>query len=88
MGDMFSTSQRAGGDDLTSRNPPGHAYGTSSVGAEKRRTLQEYHGGLNQERMAFMEAHSALTKKRLAVSVEQVSIFLTAGKCYDHPLHC
>ncbi|KAI9771409.1 MAG: hypothetical protein M1839_002799 [Geoglossum umbratile] len=42
------------------------------------RTLQRYHGGSNEERAEFMESHSAIAPKRLAVSVEQVSIFLTA----------
>jgi len=45
----------------------------------KLRTLQRYHGGPNQERMAFMEEKSALTAKNLAVCAEQVSIFLTSG---------
>ncbi|KAL8923654.1 MAG: hypothetical protein Q9172_003046 [Xanthocarpia lactea] len=42
------------------------------------RTLQRYHGGPNEERIQFMENHSALASKNLGVSVEQVSIFLTA----------
>ncbi|KAL8710038.1 MAG: hypothetical protein Q9220_005309 [cf. Caloplaca sp. 1 TL-2023] len=42
------------------------------------RTLQRYHGGPNEERIDFMEKHSALASKNLGVSVEQVSIFLTA----------
>ncbi|KAL8691585.1 MAG: hypothetical protein Q9224_004144 [Gallowayella concinna] len=42
------------------------------------RTLQRYHGGPNEERILFMEKHSALASKNLGVSVEQVSIFLTA----------
>jgi len=42
------------------------------------RTLQRYRGGPNAERIDFMEAKSALTARNLAVSVEQVSIFLTA----------
>ena len=42
------------------------------------RTLQEYHGGPNVERVQFMETHSALASKNLGVGVEQVSIFLTA----------
>ncbi|KAL9603055.1 MAG: hypothetical protein Q9219_001419 [cf. Caloplaca sp. 3 TL-2023] len=42
------------------------------------RTLQRYHGGPNEERIQFMERHSALASKDLGVSVEQVSIFLTA----------
>ncbi|KAH8801592.1 cora family metal ion transporter-like protein [Xylogone sp. PMI_703] len=49
----------------------------SQAPVTKPRTLQRYHGGPNQERVAFMERHSELTKKNLAVSVEQVSIFLT-----------
>ena len=40
------------------------------------RTLQRYNGGPNLDRMAYMEGHSALTKKDLAVCAEQVSIFL------------
>jgi hypothetical protein len=31
------------------------------------------------EWIAYMEAHSPLTSKRLAVAAEQVSIFLTDG---------
>lgn len=42
------------------------------------RTLQRYHGGPNEERIQFMEEHSALASKGLGVAVEQVSIFLTA----------
>lgn len=41
------------------------------------RTLQRYRGGPNVERIEYMERHSALSQKHLAVSVEQVSIFLT-----------
>ena len=37
------------------------------------RTLQRYHGGPNEERIQFMENHSALASKNLGVSVEQVS---------------
>jgi hypothetical protein len=46
------------------------------------RTIQRYHGGPNQERMAFMEEKSALTAKNLAVCAEQVSIFVTSGRKY------
>ena len=45
------------------------------------RTLQRYHGGPNEERTEYMEKKSALASKGLAVSVEQVSIFLTADNC-------
>lgn len=44
----------------------------------KVRTLQRHHGGPNEERIEFMEKHSALASKGLGVGVEQVSIFLTA----------
>ncbi|KAF2126355.1 hypothetical protein P153DRAFT_345967 [Dothidotthia symphoricarpi CBS 119687] len=40
------------------------------------RTLQRYRGGPNLSRILYLEAHSALTPKKLNVSVEQVSIFL------------
>ena len=49
-----------------------------SLPHENIRTLQQYQGGPNVERTKYMEAHSALTSKNLAVSVEQVSIFLTS----------
>ncbi|KAF2087981.1 hypothetical protein K490DRAFT_4064, partial [Saccharata proteae CBS 121410] len=42
------------------------------------RTLQRYRGVPNPERTRYMEQHSALADKDLAVSVEQVSIFLTS----------
>lgn len=42
------------------------------------RTLQRYHGGPNEERILFMEKHSALASKNLGVGVEQVSIFITS----------
>ena len=45
------------------------------------RTLQRYHGGPNEERIEFMEKHSALASKGLGVGVEQVSIFLTSDNC-------
>jgi len=53
--------------------------GVDNAPMHKLRTLQRYHGGPNQERMAFMEKKSALTAKNLAVCAEQVSIFLTSG---------
>ncbi|KAJ4990144.1 putative CorA family metal ion transporter [Stagonosporopsis vannaccii] len=40
------------------------------------RTLQRYRGGPNVERILYLEQNSALTDKRLTVSVEQVGIFL------------
>lgn len=57
-----------------------HTSGDSQAPLQILKTLQRYSGGPNQERMRFMEAHSALKTKSLAVSAEQVSIFLTSGK--------
>ncbi|PMD41351.1 cora family metal ion transporter-like protein [Hyaloscypha variabilis F] len=56
----------------------GHTDGLAAAPLQKLRTLQRYHGGVNQERMKYMEEHSPLTKRGLAVSAEQVSIFLTS----------
>ena len=50
---------------------------TDSI-SKKVKTLQRFHGGPNEERIEFMEKHSALASKNLGVGVEQVSIFLTA----------
>jgi hypothetical protein len=52
--------------------------GTASTSQEIGRTLQRDHGGPHKERIEYMELHSALASKDLAVSLEQVSIFLTA----------
>lgn len=50
----------------------------AAAAPEEFRTLQRYRGGPNQDRIIYMEQHSALTKMKLAVSVEQVSIFICA----------
>lgn len=42
------------------------------------RTLQRYHAGGNETRTEFMEAHSSLAPYKMAISAEQVSIFLTS----------
>lgn len=55
-----------------------HASPTTQAPVSKVRTLQRYHGGPNEERIEFMENHSALASKSLGVAVEQVSIFLCA----------
>ncbi|KAH8672560.1 hypothetical protein BGZ60DRAFT_374161 [Tricladium varicosporioides] len=82
-GGKFNEKQRrasmiAGVHDPTNGFVTGHTEGVSEAPVQKLRTLQRYHGGPNQERMTYMEAHSPLTRKKLAVSAEQVSIFLTA----------
>ena len=55
-----------------------HSSSTMDAPVTNVRTLQRYHGGPNEERIIFMEKHSALASKSLGVSVEQVSIFLTS----------
>jgi Mg2+ and Co2+ transporter CorA len=40
------------------------------------RSLQSYRGDRSPERVAYMEKNSILTRKRLGVSIEQVSVFL------------
>ncbi|KAL4771159.1 hypothetical protein BDW60DRAFT_208411 [Aspergillus nidulans var. acristatus] len=42
------------------------------------RSIQRYRGGPNEDRIAFMERHAVLAPKGLAVTLEQVSIFLHA----------
>ncbi|CAK7226676.1 hypothetical protein SCUCBS95973_006279 [Sporothrix curviconia] len=41
------------------------------------RTLQRYHSSPNDARTDFMESHSALSSRHLAVAAEQVSLFIT-----------
>lgn len=53
-----------------------HSSSITDTPVTRVRTLQRYHGGPNEERIEFMEKHSALASKGLGVSVEQVSIFL------------
>ena len=55
-----------------------HKISPEKTPVVKVRTLQQYHGGPNIERVQFMEKHSALSSKNLGVGVEQVSIFLTS----------
>jgi len=51
---------------------------TAPWAPKKVRTLQQYHAGPNQDRIDFMQRHSTLLKTGYGVSMEQVSIFLTA----------
>ncbi|OCK80448.1 hypothetical protein K432DRAFT_382207 [Lepidopterella palustris CBS 459.81] len=55
----------------------GHTFQPAPQRKEQIRTLQRYRGGPNIERTTYMERNSALSKKKLAVSVEQVSMFIT-----------
>lgn len=61
----------AGGTSMQSNSPV-------NDGINSYRTLQRYRGGANAARVDYMESKSALASRNLAVSVEQVSIFLTA----------
>lgn len=70
----------ASGDTHTNGFVTGHTDGVPTAPMQKLRTLQGYHDGVNQERVEYMEKQSPLTRRGLAVSVEQVSIFHTAGK--------
>ncbi|KAK0646722.1 hypothetical protein B0T16DRAFT_327759 [Cercophora newfieldiana] len=45
--------------------------------ANELRTLQRYHAAPNDPRTLFMEKHSSLSSKDLAVACEQVSMFIT-----------
>lgn len=80
--DNVAQNDKLGGavHDSTNEFITGYINGVQSPSVQKLRTLQRYHGGPNQERAAHMEKISPLTQKKLAVSAEQVSIFLTAGK--------
>jgi hypothetical protein len=51
---------------------------TKGQHAEQIRTLQRYRGGPNLDRTIYMEQHSTLASRKLAVSVEQVCVFYCA----------
>ncbi|KAK0711705.1 hypothetical protein B0H67DRAFT_586109 [Lasiosphaeris hirsuta] len=55
-----------------------HPTGFSDVfDPSQVRTLQRYHASPNDPRTLFMEKNSALSRKKLAVTCEQVSMFIT-----------
>ncbi|KAI1348330.1 hypothetical protein F5Y01DRAFT_317911 [Xylaria sp. FL0043] len=62
----------------------GHSFAHQSTGLSDLfnpnalRTLQRYHAAPNAARTEYMERHSALASKRLAVSAEQVAMFITS----------
>ena len=87
ISDLFKASPSRKGIEQN-LNEQEKFYGTSDTVAarglqsnphfeEHIRTLQRYRGGPNIERTTYMERNSALSKKHLAVSVEQVSMFVT-----------
>ncbi|KAI9745163.1 MAG: hypothetical protein M1818_001441 [Claussenomyces sp. TS43310] len=78
-----TTMHKGKGDKLSFGFDSPHEQGLHDAPMQHLRTLQRYHSGLNQERVAFMEAHSALTERNLAVCAEQVSVFLTSDSIID-----
>ncbi|KAL8739724.1 MAG: hypothetical protein Q9190_007503 [Brigantiaea leucoxantha] len=67
----FDTSNDS--NDPTNGFVTAHSAASINPRITNLRTLQRYHGGPNEERIEFMERHSALASKNLGVSVEQVS---------------
>ncbi|TGJ88406.1 hypothetical protein E0Z10_g303 [Xylaria hypoxylon] len=68
----------------TGQNTAGHSFTHQPTGLSdlfnpnKLRTLQRYHSAPNAARTEYMEKHSALATKGLAVSAEQVAMFITS----------
>lgn len=62
------------------RDKPSKVSGFDDIreDAGAARSIQRYRGGPNEDRIAFMERHAVLAPKGLAVTLEQVSIFLLA----------
>lgn len=71
------------GKEIASSHPSGQ-HGPQSpssklgaVNVNDLRTLQRYHAAPGDPRTRFMEKHSTLSRKKLAVACEQVSMFIT-----------
>ena len=64
----------AGGGGLSNVFPGGTSLSETAM----LRSLQRYHSGGNEARTEFMERHSSLAPQKMAISAEQVSIFLTS----------
>ncbi|KFA52795.1 hypothetical protein S40293_00857 [Stachybotrys chartarum IBT 40293] len=66
------------------QSAPGHSVTSTRSGnlglheTAMMRTLQRYHASGNEARTDFMESHSPLVAQKMAVSAEQVSLFLTS----------
>jgi Mg2+ and Co2+ transporter CorA len=67
---------KSAADESSYGSSTAHEMGTIQSGGSNYRTLQRYRGG-NIERTLYLERNSMLTRKHFAVSVEQVSIFMT-----------
>ncbi|QUC23540.1 uncharacterized protein UV8b_07781 [Ustilaginoidea virens] len=66
-----------GPEDRIRDDNSGPAHGLSCQETWALRSLQRYHASGNDARTEFMERHSTLAEYKMAVSAEQVSIFLT-----------
>ncbi|KAH6893429.1 hypothetical protein B0T10DRAFT_482265 [Thelonectria olida] len=65
-------------DTLGNPNPtPSFPVGEELQETGMIRSLQRYHSSPNEARTEFMESHSSLAPYKMAISAEQVSIFLT-----------
>ncbi len=71
-----------GSADITEGLQPSNSFKNAKVGTpwapKNIRTMQRYHAGPNQDRIAYFERHAVLAPKGIGVSMEQVSIFLCA----------
>ena len=76
--DMHEWSSGSSSSIQTKPNPTKSPSGDISNLPPAVRTIQRYNGGQNEERTALMEAQSPLRQQNLAVSIEQVAIFLTS----------
>jgi hypothetical protein len=75
------TNKNNGGTATFSTNTFDGSQQTATTGAVEKETLRtthSYHAGAKSPRTGFMEKHSALASRKLAVVAEQVSIFLTS----------
>jgi len=69
----FNKEKRSSGPDYSKKSTTAT---TASAHPRPMRTLQRYHGHADDPRARFMEQHSALASRDLAVAAEQVSIFI------------
>lgn len=74
--DPFGTSVRPG--RVTPLNGATTQFGEEGSPRATARSIQQYRGGPNEDRIEFMERHASLASKGLCVTLEQVSIFLHA----------
>ncbi|KAL3460382.1 hypothetical protein BJX64DRAFT_187520 [Aspergillus heterothallicus] len=88
--DLFQRRKQK--DEIKNRNIDGAGLGPGMHGSHSKtpkfdriadvvstaRSIQRYRGGPNEDRITFLEQHAVLAAKGLAVTLEQVSIFLHA----------